>query len=132
MGGRNGMLLGTLAALLLGSVISAGAQTFNVKAGKATPLFPLGQFENDTCMVLPPPRYDLAQPENGRFKVITAPVTLTRGICKGKSYNDLWLVYTPERGFKGRDRGSIRIERMRHADQPAPSMHRYNLTINVE
>lgn len=119
-------------ALFLATPASAGNYNFDVKPGSTTKLFPLGQFENDTCMPIKPPKYELAQPKSGTFKVARAPVYLIKGICKGRSYQGLWLVYTPNRGFRGTDKGAIRIERMTHVDQVAPSMYRYTVNINVK
>ncbi|MEZ5790258.1 MAG: hypothetical protein R3D34_05570 [Nitratireductor sp.] len=83
------------------------AKNFDVAANKATVLFAIGRYDGSTCSSGRQPKYTLKQPEHGKLSVISHPVKLQKGPCKGKTIKPLWVVYQPSRNFRGKVTGSI-------------------------
>lgn len=128
------MLTGKISlAVAFALLASSPAHAINltVKAGRTSHLFPIFQYNPTTCAPVNKPKYQLTQPKNGKFKVIMDTAIGKRGVCKGVKVRVQWLMYTPNRGFKGVDRGAIAVENKRF-DAAVSGSRIEHVTIKVE
>jgi hypothetical protein len=118
------LLFGIIAGFwILSSVANvAAAGTYDVSAGHSRELAPLGGYDPQRCAALAPPTYTIAQPAHGTLKVVNKTIVFNRGICKGKRFKVMMVVYSPNRGFRGKDRGSVTHYRSMYTDRPNPKI----------
>lgn len=123
------------AVFLITALLPDTALAINVKAkaGKTNPLFPVFEYDPVTCAPINKPKYKLTQPKNGTFKVVIGTATVNKGVCKGKKFTRVqWLLYTPNRGFRGVDRGAITTESNRFVDGGFTNSRHEQVIITVE
>jgi hypothetical protein len=131
MKGLSKFIVGLCIFLNFANVAVAG--TYEVSAGHSRELAPLGGYDPQRCAALAPPTYKLAQPAHGTLKVVNKTIVFNKGICKGKKFKVMMVVYTPNRGFRGQDRGSVTHYRSMYTDRPNPKIaETISFTLNVK
>jgi len=118
--------------LIFFTSINLHAKSFTTKPGKAVGLMPISQFDGDSCSAGTPPKYKITQTSHGKLKVVTQNIKLKKGPCKGRTIKFYILIYIPQRGFKGQDKGAISFSKLRYSDTTIRSNLSESIIINVK
>ncbi|MGL4488276.1 MAG: hypothetical protein ACRCU5_02385 [Rhizobiaceae bacterium] len=105
-----GKLVIAMAILVNSGLGFAKAETVSavVSAGRTTPLRTFTLFNSTSCEYGPKPKVEFRQPENGTISVKWGVVgTIDKGVCKSKNVRGYIISYTPNRGYRGKDQGSV-------------------------
>lgn len=116
------IILGFL-ALCLFSIAPAMADRISRKApaNKSTIVNNVGTFNTHSCTYGPLPRLKLiSKPKHGKVSFKTSILTMKKGKCRGKKINSTLVIYTPSRGFKGKERFKTRFSFPQYGSSPLP------------
>lgn len=102
-----------LAICLLATSSYADTYKREVPANKGAVVDGIGYFNRSTCTSAAMPKVKIKkQPKHGKLilKPSTGPVSRDKTICKGKQINAMYVIYQPERGYRGKDEASISFQ----------------------
>lgn len=95
------LLIGSLAA----TQVSA-AEKVTVKAGQKTLIYQFATFESN-CASGQYPKFKAKKTKNGSLTTTRGSFLISDGRCKGKRLKSTNVYYTPETGFRGKDRARL-------------------------
>ena len=114
---------------LVGAAGDASAQgrTIKVKQGHKTVIDGISIYNTGNChSALRKPKSNKGKAKNGQVSIAWVSYTVKEGQCKGRTFKAIVVSYTPNRGFKGRDKASITYQapRMRSGQSETATTHR--------
>ncbi len=119
-------------ALIVLTTAYSEAKTFTTKPGVAVVLTSISLYDEESCGAMPPPKYRINQTSHGKLKVIPHKVKLDKGSCAGRTIKFFFVVYFPDRGFKGTDRGSVVYDNPQFTDSIIRSSRKFDAIIKVK
>ena len=84
---------------------NAGAETVNidVPAGRTTAIHQYALYSRANCASAQRPELSVKSVKNGKVTSQNHSGTITSGNCKGRTIKSTVALYTPNRGFRGKD-----------------------------
>lgn len=112
----------------------AAAQTVDgvVKANRTSTIHYYAVFHPNTCAALEPPRLKVISVGHGTVRGSIERLEITEGRCKGFNVKGLVIYYTPDRGFRGRDRVRVNLVTVEFVDGQGTRSENMNFNILVE
>lgn len=106
---KRNMAIALSGALLLSSLTSFqadAAEKITVKAGQKTLIYQFGSYE-DNCASSQYPKFKAKKTKNGSLTTTRGSFIISDGRCKGKRLKSTNVYYTPNAGFRGKDKARL-------------------------
>jgi hypothetical protein len=111
---------------------AAIAETTKVAAGRSTTLGFFNVYQKSTCAGAGKPSVSFKQPANGTLRAEWGSgVNNSDDGCKGKTTKGYRLIYTPKKGFRGKDSGTLYFTYPTYANSPTTSTRRVPIEVEV-
>lgn len=102
---RAAILAGTFSLLALPTSVFS-AEEITVKAGQKTLIYQYGAYESG-CNSFEYPVFKAKKTKNGSLTTTRGSFVLSKGRCKGKRIKSTNVYYTPNSGFRGKDKARL-------------------------
>ena len=126
------LTLSALAAFTLASNAALSAETYDMKAGGSiTTKF--GVWNSSNCEAGAYPEITFKQPANGKITTRKGRGVEPAGsACAGKNLPGIFVTYTPNKGFRGQDCGSLSMAFPTYVGGTVMTSRRFDICINVK
>ena len=116
------------------NVAQAATENVEVPANKMELIDVISNYDVDSCSSLVSGEKVRKQAKNGSLVVKRESYKLKKGPCMGKTIKIVTVYYTPKRGFRGKDNGSVSCRhpaggRYRQSQVTQYHTHKYNITV---
>jgi hypothetical protein len=107
-------------------------ETIDLPAGKSFTT-KIGTWNSSNCEAGPYPRMEFKQPANGKFSSKKGRSVEPAGsACAGKNLPGWIITYTPKKGFRGKDCGSITLNFQEYVNGGNEISQNYPICFNVK
>ena len=114
------------------TVTVTAAEGIDVKAGGSFST-KIAVWNSSNCEAGPYPRVEFSQTPNGKLSAKKGRSKEPEGsACAGKTLPGMVITYVPDKGFKGKDCGSIALNYPEYASGGGETSRRYDVCFNVK
>ena len=119
---------------ILIAITQAMAKNVEVPVNKTELIDVISSYDVDSCSSLVSGEKIRTQAKNGNLVVKRESYKLKKGPCMGKTIKIVTVYYSPKRGFRGKDSGSVSCRhpaggRYRQTQVTQYHTHKYNITV---
>jgi len=116
------------------NVAQAATENVEVSVNKTELIDVISSYDVDSCSSLVSGEKIRTQAKNGNLVVKRESYKLKKGPCMGKTIKIVTVYYSPKRGFRGKDSGSVSCRhpaggRYRQTQVTQYHTHKYNITV---
>ncbi len=122
----------TLALFSTTNFAHSEAITGDVKGGQKTLIYNYSKYDPTRCSGMALPKLGTVKTENGKITTRISTQKLDKGSCKGRVIKSLEVFYTPNRGFKGKDKVSVILTSSRYVDGTGHTSTKLKYNLNVK